>query len=79
MNKQLFFSSTLQIGKTPYDFYLDLDHEFNFDFDPCPENPKFNGLIVDWKKSNYVNPPYNNQKAWVEKAYNESLTSVCLF
>jgi len=30
-------------------------------------------LIIDWKKSNYVNPPYNNQKAWVEKAYNESL------
>ena len=73
MNKELFFSSTLQTGNTPYDFYLDLDHEFNFDFDPCPEYPTFNGLIVDWKKCNYVNPPYNNQKAWVEKAYNESL------
>lgn len=33
----------------------------------------WNGLTINWKKSNYCNPPYNNQKAWVEKAYNESL------
>ena len=82
MNNKLFFSSELQTGRTPNDLYIMLDKEFNFDFDPCPTfnspqseilTPKFNGLICDWKKSNFINPPYNNQKAWVEKAYNESL------
>jgi hypothetical protein len=79
MNNKLFFSSELQTGKTPDDLYDILNNEFNFDFDPCPENPKFNGLIVDWKKSNYVNPPYKNQKAWVVKAYLESLNDkICV-
>ena len=73
MNNKLFFSSDLQTGKTPDDLYNILDNEFHFDFDPCPQNSKFDGLTISWKKSNYCNPPYNNQKAWVEKAYNESL------
>tara|TARA_Y100000296_G_C5042362_1_gene190536 strand:+ start:205 stop:597 length:393 start_codon:yes stop_codon:yes gene_type:complete len=73
MNNKLFFSSKLQTGKTPDDLYNILDNEFHFDFDPCPENSKFDGLTISWKKSNYCNPPYTNQKAWVEKAYNESL------
>jgi len=73
MNNKLFFSSELQTGKTPNDLYNILDNEFHFDFDPCPQNSKFDGLTISWKKSNYCNPPYNNQKAWVEKAYNESL------
>jgi len=69
MNNKLFFSSELQTGKTPTDLYNDLDKEFNFDFDPCPTDPKFDGLqLRKWGKSNYVNPPYNNQKAWVERA-----------
>ena len=76
MNNKLFFSSELQTGKTPDDLYNILNKEFNFDFDPCPtyhESTTWNGLTISWKKSNYCNPPYNNQKAWVEKAYNESL------
>ena len=78
MNNKLFFSSDLQTGKTPDDLYDILDKEFHFDFDPCPTfygivTAKFDGLSINWKKSNYCNPPYNNQKAWVEKAYNESL------
>ena len=73
MNNKLFFSSELQTGKTADDLYNILDNEFHFDFDPCPQNSKFDGLTISWKKSNYCNPPYNNQKAWVEKAYNESL------
>ncbi len=73
MNNKLFFSSDLQTGKTPDDLYNILDNEFHFDFDPCPQNSKFDGLTISWKKSNYCNPPYNNQKAWIEKAYNESL------
>jgi len=88
MNNKLFFSSDLQTGKTPDDLYNILDNEFDFDFDPCPSfnspqseilTPKFDGLTINWKKSNYVNPPYDNQKAWVEKAYNESLKNkICV-
>jgi len=80
MNNKLFFSSDLQTGRTPDDLYNILDNEFHFDFDPCPINPKFDGLkLIKWGKSNYCNPPYNNQKAWVEKAYNESLKNkICV-
>ena len=90
MNNKLFFSSDLQTGRTPDDLYNILDNEFHFDFDPCPifisesvdqtcSLAPFDGLTISWKKSNYCNPPYNNQKAWVEKAYNESLKNkICV-
>ena len=73
MNTTLFFSSLKQDGKTPIDLYEKLDKEFHFDFDPCPPNADFNGLEIDWKKSNFVNPPFNQQKLWIKKAYEESL------
>jgi len=79
MNNKLFFSSDSQTGATPDDLYNILDNEFHFDFDPCPQNCKFDGLTISWKKSNYCNPPYNKQKAWVQKAYNESLKNkICV-
>ena len=31
-------------------------------FDPCPVNPQWNGLSIDWEKLNYVNPPYSRQQ-----------------
>ena len=40
----------------PPEIYDPLNKEFRFKFDPCP-NPKpkeFDGLKVDWKKSNWV-------------------------
>tara|TARA_B100001939_G_C16475602_1_gene419161 strand:- start:46 stop:450 length:405 start_codon:yes stop_codon:yes gene_type:complete len=49
---------------TPKDFYSKLNTEFNFDFDPCPLNhdiTEWNGLEVDWGKSNFVNPPYDRK------------------
>lgn len=67
---------------TPPDLYAALNREFNFDFDPCPY-PKpddFNGLLVDWGKSNYVNPPFGSifvdgkkkgPTAWARKALEE--------
>ncbi|MBF85117.1 MAG: adenine methyltransferase [Acidobacteria bacterium] len=79
MNTTLFFSSINQSGRTPKKLYEVLDKEFNFDFDPCPNNPKFDGLTVQWGKSNYVNPPYNEAKEWIKKAYEESLKGkVCV-
>jgi hypothetical protein len=44
---------------TPPELYEALNVEFGFDFDPCPyPRGEFNGLIVPWGSSNYVNPPF---------------------
>ncbi len=67
---------------TPPDLYQKLNSEFNFDFDPCPY-PKpddFCGLISEWGKSSYVNPPFGSiihegkkkgPTAWAKKAIEE--------
>lgn len=65
------FSSINQNWKTPDKVYTELNKEFNFDFDPCPPNPSFNGLEVEWGKSNFVNPPYKQCKEWLKKGYEE--------
>jgi len=64
------FTSLNQDWNTPKDFYKGLNKRFDFNFDPCPENAKFNGILIDWKERNFVNPPYKTkvQNAFVEKA-----------
>ncbi len=37
-------------------------------FDPCPLNAKFDGLLIDWKMLNFVNPPYSLLAEFVSKA-----------
>lgn len=61
---------------TPKELYEALNKEFNFDFDPCPmhHNLKlWDGLKIDWGKSNFVNPPYNkvDKPKWIKKAFEE--------
>ncbi len=58
--------------KTPENFYKELDKEFGFDFDPCPPDPKFDGLNIEWGKINFCNPPYSSIKDWCKKAYEEA-------
>lgn len=62
---------------TPKYFFDDLNKEFHFTFDPCPlhgkDNPKKDGLKIEWGKSNFVNPPYSNIKSWILKALQELL------
>jgi len=70
MNKILFSKKT-DNWSTPIDFYNKLNSEFNFTFDPCPLNAKFDGLSIDWGKSVFVNPPYSNIKGFLEKAQKE--------
>ena len=62
---------------TPKDLYEELNNEFSFDFDPCPINHDlslWDGLKIDWKKNNFVNPPYSRslKEAFVKKAIEES-------
>jgi hypothetical protein len=59
--------------ETPEQLYKELDAEFHFDFDPCPLHADFDGLIVEWKRSNFVNPPYNRQDKprFIQKAFDE--------
>ena len=68
---------------TPPELYESLDKEFKFDFDPCPfpKPEDFDGLEIDWKNSNYVNPPFGSiihkgkkkgATAWVRKAILEN-------
>lgn len=67
---------------TPKEFYDKLNEEFNFNFDPCPLNhdlSKWDGLKIEWKERNFINPPYSNKKdkgylkeSFVKKAIEES-------
>jgi hypothetical protein len=59
---------------TPKEIYNALDHEFEFDFDPCPLVFKVDGLKIDWGKSNFINPPYSRKlkEAFIRKAFEES-------
>ena len=42
-------------------------------FDPCPLKSDFDGLIIDWKPVNYINPPYNrsDKPKFIKKAIEE--------
>jgi len=69
---------------TPPELYKQLDHQFQFDFDPCPfpKPENFDGLTCAWGSSNYVNPPFGSvlhrgkkkgPTAWARKALEENL------
>lgn len=80
-SQKLNFYNKNDIVETPKDFYNELDSVFNFDFDPCPINPTFNGLEVDWGQRNFVNPPFSKISEWVQKAVieqNKNKTSLLL-
>ena len=59
---------------TPKDLYDLLDKEFDFDFDPCPLDPNFDGLEIRWGERNFVNPPYSRmlKEAFIRKAFEQS-------
>jgi len=60
--------------QTPPEVYNSLNEEFKFNFDPCPITWKEgdpDGLAIDWKESNFVNPPYSDVSKWIKKASNE--------
>jgi site-specific DNA-methyltransferase (adenine-specific) len=57
--------------KTPKGFYQALDGEFGFDFDPCPPDPGFDGLSIDWGTINFCNPPYRDLAKWIQKGHEQ--------
>jgi site-specific DNA-methyltransferase (adenine-specific) len=57
--------------RTPKRIYEILEAEFHFDFDPCPQNPKFDGLNIAWGACNFVNPPFKHISKWIKKGYEE--------
>lgn len=48
-----------------------IDH-FRNHFDPCPSNPTFDGLSIDWKSPAFVNPPYSSPLQWIKKAIEQA-------
>lgn len=66
--------ATKRYWVSPSDLLGPLTAEFNFDFDPCPHpRPEaFDGLEVDWGRSNWVNPPFTGGvMKWVKKCFIE--------
>jgi hypothetical protein len=59
--------------ETPDWLYKQLDDEFHFDFDPCPLHATFDGLVIEWGRSNFINPPYNryDKPKFIKKAFEE--------
>ena len=40
-------------------------------FDPCPLHANFDGLQINWKDENYINPPYSLIEEFIIKANEE--------
>lgn len=62
---------------TPPKFYLKIDQEFSFTFDPCllhNDFEKYDGITGDWGKRNFINPPYSLKlkEAFVKRAVCEA-------
>ena len=87
------FTSNRNDWETPDELFDPLNDEFGFTMDVCAteENKKCwmcytekeDGLSQDWAQwyACWMNPPFNKNKEWVKKAYEESLkgaTVVCL-
>tara|TARA_R110000772_G_scaffold104477_1_gene205849 strand:+ start:45 stop:563 length:519 start_codon:yes stop_codon:yes gene_type:complete len=86
MNNTTTPESEQDCSQTPWWFIKSLEHYTSLDIDLdvcCAANTakanEFysldngnNGLLSDWKGTNYCNPPYSNIAPWVEKSWKES-------
>lgn len=58
--------------RTPKILFDELNKEFHFNFDPCPNNPTFDGLSIEWGGATFCNPPYGRTIGlWLKKGYDE--------
>lgn len=67
MFNEALISSKSDHWYTPMDFYLELDREFHFTFDPCPLMAKEDGRKVKWTGRVFCNPPYSKVKEFLKK------------
>jgi len=62
-------------GGTPTWLLDEIVEEFGPIFDPCPNNPTWDGLAIEWPRDRVVfcNPPYTRGQIskWVEKCHAE--------
>jgi hypothetical protein len=69
------FSSGSDKWATPPALLRHLEHRFGGPFyDPCPIEWKpgdEDGLALEWKERNFVNPPYSEIAKWAEKSLKE--------
>lgn len=66
---KLLFSRKSDNWSTPSKLYCYfIDHDY---FDPCPLYSDFDGLEIEWKEKNFVNPPYSKIKYFVDKSIDE--------
>lgn len=72
MKNNACFTSKSDQWATPEELYRGF--MINGFFDPCPLNPEpvNDGLSIEWKEKNFVNPPYSCVGRWVRKACYES-------
>lgn len=80
-------TSNSQNWRTPKWLFNLLDKEFNFELDVCADeenslcdlyyDEEVNGLKQDWFGMCWCNPPYNEAKSWVEKAFKEAEKGNC--
>lgn len=68
MNNVLFSrkSDNWATPKVMYEFFIKNNY-----FDPCPLNSNFDGLKIEWKQKNFVNPPYSKIKDFIDKSIQE--------
>jgi hypothetical protein len=66
-------TSERQNWKTPKRTYEELDKEFHFDYDPCPNDDSLVGFLKPWGSRSFCNPPYSEIADWVKHAYEQSL------
>lgn len=92
IKREALFSHNSDLWATPQWLFDALDQEFGFTLDPCCTSesakckryftPEDNGLVKDWSTEVvFMNPPYSECAAWMQKAYQSSLagaTVVCL-
>ena len=70
LNKSLFKSEDHHT-RTPKAFFDKLNNEFDFTADVSPHMSLLNMLNVEWIGRIYCNPPYNNQRSFIEKCLNQ--------
>ena len=70
MSIEVFYSKNTDDWKTPSSLYNKM-MSLNY-FDPCPYQSTFDGLTIEWRNKNYVNPPYSKLKVWIIKAIEEA-------